>query len=248
MIQFDIHTLSFHFYAYWRYRVFICVFLQKKIIAYRTVFSITLRLCSKFSQYFNFFIEDIIWYFKVLEDWWVKSVYCKHGSYTKIGSFFFFLQNFPPNYFLCIILPILKTSCGKVKTIPIQAWTGPSGSRRLILPEFVDNQQATVAMLSALRAGHLYPNIKLLIWTNIKDTSSHISHPVHYCTKLSPCKNIVFRHAFFSFCDNTSKYIASNFGINNEANILHAFKAQHCSLSTSFRICKALFIVDSQLQ
>jgi len=49
-----------------------------------------------------------------------------------------FLTNpFPFYYALftlyCIYLPLVK---GKGKTIPLQAWTGPEGSRRLRLPDF----------------------------------------------------------------------------------------------------------------
>jgi hypothetical protein len=43
------------------------------------------------------------------------------------------------------------------KAIPLQAWTGPKGSRRLRLPEFLENRHMKVVMLSALRTGHLYP-------------------------------------------------------------------------------------------
>ena len=117
------------------------VYFFKKIIACRTVFGINLRLCSKYSQHINFFIEDIIWYFKVSEDWSVRPVYYKHGTYTTLGSFVFkklFLQTI----FCACILPILNNSYGKGKTIPIQAWTSPSGSRRLIRPEFVENRHA----------------------------------------------------------------------------------------------------------
>ena len=33
----------------------------------------------------------------------------------------------------------------KGEAIPIQAWTGPEGSRRLRLPEFLDSQQMRIA-------------------------------------------------------------------------------------------------------
>jgi len=32
----------------------------------------------------------------------------------------------------------------KGKAIPTQAWTGPSGSRKLMLPEFLDNRHIKV--------------------------------------------------------------------------------------------------------
>ena len=46
---------------------------------------------------------------------------------------------------------------GKGKTIPLQAWTGPEGSRRLRLPRFEDNRHMMVARLSVLGTGRLYP-------------------------------------------------------------------------------------------
>jgi hypothetical protein len=43
----------------------------------------------------------------------------------------------------------------KGKAIPLQAWRGPYGSRRLRFPEFLDIRHMKVAMLSALHTGHL---------------------------------------------------------------------------------------------
>jgi hypothetical protein len=45
----------------------------------------------------------------------------------------------------------------KGKAIPLQARTGPEGSRRLRLPAFPDNRYMKVVRLSALCTGHLYP-------------------------------------------------------------------------------------------
>jgi hypothetical protein len=45
----------------------------------------------------------------------------------------------------------------KGKAIPLQAWTGPEGSRRLRLPDLKTNRHMKVARLSALRTGRLYP-------------------------------------------------------------------------------------------
>jgi hypothetical protein len=41
------------------------------------------------------------------------------------------------------------------KAIPLQAWTGPEGSRSLRLPTFQDNRHMKVVSLSVLRTGHL---------------------------------------------------------------------------------------------
>jgi hypothetical protein len=50
---------------------------------------------------------------------------------------------------------------GKGKATPLQAWTGPWGSRRLRLPEFLDSRHVKVVRLSALGAGRLYPQGKI---------------------------------------------------------------------------------------
>jgi len=44
---------------------------------------------------------------------------------------------------------------GKGKAIPLQAWTGPEGSRSLRLPEFLDSRHMKVVRLSALHTGRL---------------------------------------------------------------------------------------------
>ena len=55
-----------------------------------------------------------------------------------------------------------------VKAKPLQAWTGPEGSRRLRLPEFLANRHRKVARLSPLRTGRLYPQETSLILTYIR--------------------------------------------------------------------------------
>jgi len=42
------------------------------------------------------------------------------------------------------------------KAIPLQAWTGPQGSRRLKSPDFLDMWHMKILRLSTLRAGRLY--------------------------------------------------------------------------------------------
>jgi len=44
----------------------------------------------------------------------------------------------------------------KSKAIPLQAWTGPEGSRRVEAPRFQDSRQMKVVRLSALRTGRIY--------------------------------------------------------------------------------------------
>jgi len=45
----------------------------------------------------------------------------------------------------------------KPKGIPLQAWTGPLGSRTLWFPEFLENRHMKVVRLSALVIEHLNP-------------------------------------------------------------------------------------------
>ena len=45
----------------------------------------------------------------------------------------------------------------KGKAIPLQAWTGPEGSRRLRLSDFKTIATWKVVSLSALHTGRLYP-------------------------------------------------------------------------------------------
>jgi hypothetical protein len=59
----------------------------------------------------------------------------------------------------------------KGKAIPLQAWGGPEGSRRLRLPDFKTNRHMKVVRLSALRTGRLY------LPGNIPGT--------HFCLRLS---------------------------------------------------------------
>ena len=49
-----------------------------------------------------------------------------------------------------------RTGKGKGKSVPLQAWIGPEGSRKLRFPDFVTTAQDG-GRLSVLRTDRLYP-------------------------------------------------------------------------------------------
>ena len=65
-----------------------------------------------------------------------------------------------------IVLTYYNTLKGKA--VPLQAWTGPEGSRKLRIPDFVTTAQDG-GRLSALRTGHLYPQETLLVLISVRD-------------------------------------------------------------------------------
>jgi len=55
----------------------------------------------------------------------------------------------------------------KGKAVPLQAWTGPEGSRKLRFPHFMTMAQDG-GRLSALRTGRLYPQEILLVLISVR--------------------------------------------------------------------------------
>ena len=55
----------------------------------------------------------------------------------------------------------------KGKAVPLQAWTGPEGSRKLRFPDFVTTAQDG-GRLSALRTGRPYPKEILLVLISVR--------------------------------------------------------------------------------
>jgi len=65
-------------------------------------------------------------------------------------------------------LEVLYVGGRKGKAVPLPAWKGPEGSRRLRLPDFKTIEHIKLVSLSALRTGRLYPQEIFLVLISVR--------------------------------------------------------------------------------
>jgi hypothetical protein len=93
---------------------------------------------------------------------WFKIWSCGRGFVNTVKGLEFHRKcgiSWPVNEHYLLIVVCVQTHkhtyMTKDKAIPVQAWTGPESSRRLGLPECLDNRHMKVVRLAAIRTGRL---------------------------------------------------------------------------------------------
>ena len=62
-----------------------------------------------------------------------------------------------PNFFCFFCVSLTPTHKGKGKSVPLQAWSGPEGSRKLRFPHFMTTAQECGKFVSLTHLPHLPP-------------------------------------------------------------------------------------------